>query len=133
MSKNENVKFTCRECGAHELGYQKYAKCINPVSLQENGHMEYGISVIDEDDYLCADNCFICLNCKSFVEHCGFRKETEQQLRDYLSMNSDVRKKEEMEHGEYIDGQIYAQEQKEEEQSNFEEEISAAEKLACTD
>jgi len=119
MSNNKNVEFTCRECGAHELGYQKYAKCTNPVFLQENGNMEYGISQYDEDDYLCADDCFICLNCKSFVEYCGFRIETEKQLLDYLAMAPQIREKEEMEHKALMSDQIYAQEQKEKEQADM--------------
>lgn len=117
MTDEKKLQFTCRKCGAHELGYQKYAKCIAPVSLQENGHMEYGPSEIDEDDYLCAEDGFICLNCKALVEHCGWRVETEKQLIDYLTMDPDVREKEEAEYGDCIDAEIHDQEQKEEEQA----------------
>ena len=67
-SKNEKVKFECRECGSNHLGYQKYVKCITPVSLQDNSQMEYGLSEIDEDDYLWTDNCFVCMDCKAVVE-----------------------------------------------------------------
>ncbi len=117
MCDDKKLQFTCRKCGAHELGYQKYAKCIAPVSLQENGHMEYGPSEIDEDDYLCAEDGYICLKCGSFVEHRGWRVETEKQLIDYLIMNPDVREQEEKEYGEVMSAQISAQEQKEEEQA----------------
>ena len=50
MCDDKKLQFTCQECGAHELGYQKYAKCIAPVSLKENGGVEYGCSEIDEND-----------------------------------------------------------------------------------
>jgi len=122
MCDNKKLQFTCRDCGAHELGYQKYAKCIAPVTLQENDHMEYGHSEIDEDDYLCAEDGFICLNCKALVEHCGWRVETEKQLIDYLTMDREVREKEEKEYGELMSAQIDAQEQREEEQA----EVSAS-------
>ncbi len=90
MCDDKKLQFTCRECGAHELGYQKYAKCIAPVSLQENGNVEYGSSVVDEDDYLCGDEGFICLNCETPLEHLGYRRETEKQLIDYLTMAPQV-------------------------------------------
>ena len=84
--------------------------------------MEYGHSEIDEDGYLCAEDGFICLNCKALVEHCGWRVETEKQLIDYLTMDREVREKEEKEYGELMSAQIDAQEQREEEQA----EVSAS-------
>ena len=80
MKVKSKVKFECRECGSHGLGYQKYVKCLTPVAMTDNGQMEYGQSVFDEDDYLCADSGYICLNCETFVEHCGYRFETEKDL-----------------------------------------------------
>ena len=117
MCDDKKLQFTCQECGAHELGYQKYAKCIAPVSLKENGGVEYGCSEIDENDYLCAEDGFICMNCEAFVEHCGWRIETENQLIDYLTMDPQVREQEEKEYEGYVDAEVCAQEQKEEEQA----------------
>ena len=126
MNKPNKIQFTCRECGSHELGYHKYAKCITPVTLQEKGHLEYGLSEIDENDYLCADNCFICLNCKAFVSHCGYKMEIERELIDYLNMDVNIRKKEEKEYEEYIAAVISDQEQ--ERQDWLDAEISVADK-----
>lgn len=111
MCTKKSLKFTCSECGSDQLAYQKYVKCSTPVVLHENGNIEYGQSKFDEDDYLCADNHFICMDCGASVEHCGWRFETEKQLIDYLTMDPDVRNKEETEYSEHIDAQINAQEQ----------------------
>jgi hypothetical protein len=40
--------------------------------------------------------------------------KTEKQLINYLTMDAEVREKEEREHWEYIDAQIFEQEQEEE-------------------
>ncbi len=73
MSKKSKLKFECQECGSNQLAYQNYVKCITPVELKEDGFMEYGLSQFDESDFMCSDNDFICLDCKSDIEHCGFR------------------------------------------------------------
>ena len=98
MKVKSKIKFECRECGSHELGYQKYVKCLTPVSINDNGQMEYGLSEIDEDDYLCADNCFICMNCKGTIEHGGYRFEIEKDLLNYLTMDPDVRENEQQDY-----------------------------------
>ncbi len=95
MCDDKKLQFTCRECGTHELGYQKYTKCMTPVSLQGNGHTEYGSSVIDETDYLCDDEGFVCLNCQAPLEHAGYLIKTEKELIDYLTMDPQVREEKE--------------------------------------
>ena len=82
----KDLQFTCPKCGADKLSYQKYVKCVTPVSLQENGHIEYGQSIIDEDDCLAALNGFACRKCGVMIEHCGVRLQTEKELLDYLRM-----------------------------------------------
>ena len=126
MCKPINLQFTCVKCGSHELGYQKYVKCIAPVKLQQNGHVEYGLSEFDEDDYICADDYFMCLNCGKAVEHCGWEMKTEKELIDYLNIDPNIRKKEEKEHEEYIAAVISDQEQ--ERQALLDAEISVADK-----
>lgn len=119
MSSIENVRFTCQKCGADKLSYQKYAKCKTPVLLQENGHIEYGQSVIDEDDYLATLNGFSCSACETLIEHCGVRVETEKELLDYLSMEPFDRQHQQQEYDEILGAQISAQEQKEKELANM--------------
>ena len=120
----EKVKFTCQNCGDHELGYQKFVKCVAPVLLQGNGHIEYGLSVVDEDDYLCVGNTFICNSCGSLVEHCDIRMETEKELIDYLTMEPFDRLHQQQDHQELIDAQISAQEQKEKEMAMHDNEMT---------
>ncbi len=91
-------RFECQICGGDELGYQKYVKCITPVSLQDNGHMEYAPSLFDEDDYIFGDNTFICMSCKAYIVHCGYLMESEKDLLDYLGLDPDVRMKQQQEH-----------------------------------
>ena len=129
MLENKNVEFTCRECGAHELGYQKYVKCVTPafLNVKENGHIEYGQSVIDEDDYLDTLKAFACRSCGRLIEHCDYRMETERELLNYFAMDPIVREKEEMEYKAFMSTPINVQDLKNKEQNDFEEEIS------CTD
>ena len=87
MCEKKDLQFTCRECGSDKLSYLKYVKCITPVSINKNGHIEYGQSIIDEDDYLATLNGFACKSCGSLIEHCGVRMESERQLVDYLTMD----------------------------------------------
>ena len=117
MTDEKKLKFTCQECGAHEIGYENFVKCTSPVWLQENNNVEYGQSVMDDKEPFFSRDCFICLNCKASIEYRGLKIETEKQLIDYLSMDPDVREEEEKKYAEYIDAQIYDQEQTEEEQS----------------
>lgn len=119
MSSNKSVKFECRECGGGELGYQKYVKCITPVMIKDDNNLEYGQSIIDEDDYLATLNGFSCSACKTLIEHCGVRVETERQLIGYLSMEPFDRQHQQQEYEELLDAQIYAQEQKEKELANM--------------
>ena len=112
MCYEKGLKFECRECGSKELGYQKYAKCITQVSLLDN-NIEYGQSIFDEDDYLISQNNFLCMDCGSDVELCGLRIKSEKELLDYLTMNPEVRNKEQAEYEEQLKAQIYAQDEQE--------------------
>jgi hypothetical protein len=76
--------FLCQHCGSTGLGYQKYVKCIIPISL-ENRDIEYGLSIVDEDNYLAVSCGFSCMSCGRLVEHCGRTFETERDLIAYLS------------------------------------------------
>lgn len=78
------INFACQHCGSEYLGYQKYVRCIYPVST-ENGEIEYGPSVIDEENYLAVSCGFMCMSCGRLVEHCGNTFETENDFIDYLS------------------------------------------------
>lgn len=99
VSMNE-FRFSCRKCGSHDLGYQKYVKCISPVFLQGDGFVKYSDSEFDEDDSLCTQNGFMCMNCKSLIEHCGCRLETEPEILSYLAMDPAVRDQQQREYDE---------------------------------
>ena len=98
----ENLVFKCSKCGSNKLAHQKYVKCITPVILPENSDLEYGLSKCNEDDYLCADNGYICMNCQKYVQHWGNKFETEKELLDYLTMDPTVRAKEQQDYDEYV-------------------------------
>ena len=116
MTEENILGFKCDECGSTELRYQKYVKCIAPVTLGKNGHIEYGLSEISEDDYLCVNNGFVCMNCKGVIRHCGVNIETEEELIDYLFMDTILREKQQKEYEDNLNAQIEAQEMKENEQ-----------------
>ena len=111
MKVNKQIKFECPSCGCNELAYQVYAKCITKIDLKENGIIEYGQSKFNPDDYLCAENTFLCTYCETYVEHCGHRMETEKELLDYLTMDPEVRAKEQQEHADYVEAVADEQEQ----------------------
>jgi len=111
MTEEMSLEFECRECGGNEFGYQKYAKCITPAKLQKNNNIKYGQSVFDEDDYLIAENTFVCVSCGGYVEHCGFRMESEKDLLGYLTVDPEVRDKEQSEYDECLKAQADDQEE----------------------
>jgi hypothetical protein len=117
VQQNE-LQFTCQKCGDHELSYQKYAKCLTPVTVKNNNNLEYSQSMIDEDDYLAIQNGFACRSCGSLIEHCGVRMETEKQLIDYLTMEPFGRQRQQQEYEELMIAESDEQEQKEKEQEN---------------
>ncbi len=118
MGKNKKFQFNCEKCRSNELGYQKYVKCVIPVSLQESGHMEYGLPNYDEDDYLATLNGFMCKACGSFVEHCGYKMVGEKEFKQYLTVDPEVRVKEQHDYEEVLCAQSNEQEQRENEQSD---------------
>ena len=117
-------KFECSECGSNELGYQKYVMCITPVIIKDGGQFEYGQSEFDEDDYIWAENGFICMNCKGLVEYCGCNVETEKDLIDYLTTDSKLLEQQEKDYESYVDAQVSTQEQRKKEQECYDQEIA---------
>lgn len=109
--EKENCEFKCWKCGGNKLAYQKYIKSLTPVSLQENGQIEYGLSVYDEDDFLTASNGFVCVECRLMLEHCGVSLETEQAVLDYLTMDPYVGQRQQAEYDEQLEVQIEAQDE----------------------
>jgi len=51
MCNKNDLKFICQKCGNHELSYQKYPKCLMPVTIRNDNNLEYGLSITDEDEY----------------------------------------------------------------------------------
>ena len=98
----KTLNFECCECGSHELGYQKYARCITPVTLKDDDHIEYGQSKIYEDDFIIQENAFVCMDCEGFVEHLGFRMETEQDLLAYLNIDPSVSDEQQAEYEQHM-------------------------------
>ena len=134
MSINKkDLKFECTACGCNELAYQVYAKCITKVELKENDNIEYSHSRFDPDDYLCAQNTFLCAYCKTYVEHRGSRMETEKELLEYLKMDLKAREKEQREYEKYVDCQAQTQEQREKEQEFYDAQVAETDMYADID
>jgi len=108
-------KFTCKKCGSVKLGYKKFVKCITPVVISPDGKIEYLQSTVDEDNYIWAENSFICLTCGEKVTYCGCDLKTEDELIDYLSKDKEEIEIEEKEYQELLEAEIYLQEQKDKE------------------
>ena len=95
-------KFKCQKCGSKNLGLQKYVRCVTPVGTQKDSHIEYGLSKFDENDYLATENGFICLNCNAFIEHCGCKMETEDDLINYLKLSPKDRDKQQQVYDDFV-------------------------------
>ena len=78
-------KFECKECGAEELAFSRYAKCLIPVVIKEDGNLGYLESVVDSDDYIQNTGYFCCLRCGSPVGDRTDHLQTERELLEYLS------------------------------------------------
>ena len=98
MTKSKKCEFTCSECGSHELGYQKFVKCVTPVTIKEDGHSVYGRSKYDDDDWVAGENGFCCLSCGKLIWHCGWNMEDERMLLQFLQMPLEIRQQEEEEY-----------------------------------
>ncbi len=103
-------EFKCEECGSIKLGYKKYVKCTMPVEIA-NGQITYGLSTVDEDNYLATCNGFCCMDCQSLIEYCGCNLETEEELRGYYNLDPKLKQQQQDEYDDIIKAKIEAQEE----------------------
>ncbi len=89
------VKFQCYNCGSSNLGYQKWISSCSPINNNDNGHIEYEQTVIDEENELDGADGFICMPCGHELHLYGHRIQTEDDLKSYLSLDPDKQKEEE--------------------------------------
>jgi hypothetical protein len=89
MNKKMEVQFECWKCKSNKMAYQKYAKCLTPVRLTNDGDLLYYDTFVEEDDYLAVLYGFCCEDCGSLIEYSGCRIETEKQLQCYLGIPSE--------------------------------------------
>lgn len=111
----KKLQFTCRECGFHDLGYQKYVKCITPVTIRDNQIIESDSSIIDKDDFIWNENGYVCLYCEASVEHCGDPVETEADLLSYLALDPKIREEQQREHDAMVAQMAEEEEQRQKE------------------
>ena len=95
--KGLNV-FKCQKCGGSKLSYQKYVQSLSEVLIKDSGHIEYGLSKIDEENELGAVQSYICRSCGTSLSFRGGIIETEEDLRFYLSMTPEELKEAEEEY-----------------------------------
>lgn len=105
MTEKSSMKFECKKCGSNKLGYQKGVLCISPVAIQSDNHIEYSQFKMGEDDSLCIENSFLCVDCNNPVSHCGCTMETEKQLLAYLTKSPEVRATEQQDYEERLKAQ----------------------------
>ena len=80
-----SIKFECKECGSGELAFSRYAKCLIPVVIIDDGQLEFLESIVDSDDYIDNEDYFCCFDCGSHVGDHTDPLQTEQELLEYLS------------------------------------------------
>ena len=94
--------FKCKNCSSTNLAYQKYVRSDTPIEIKDDGTVYYCSPVINDDDYLAVSNGFFCRDCGYMLEHSGCRMETEKDLLDYLTMDPEVRNKEQAEYEDQL-------------------------------
>lgn len=80
-----SIKFECKECGAGELVFSSYAKCLIPVVINEDGSLEYLEPVVNSDDYIQNTDYFCCGQCGSQLGNSTTYLHTEQELLKHLN------------------------------------------------
>jgi len=83
-------KFECCNCGcSDELVYEKWVNCKQKVVFHEDGHIEYGTSLIDEGNELGAVSYYKCDACGNALRIFGSQVDNESDLKHYLKMSPD--------------------------------------------
>ena len=85
--------FVCLTCGGKNLEYEKWVNCREPVKFHPGDHIVYGPPRIDDTNALGAECCYICSNCGEKPHYCGSYLYDEDDLRSYLSLPLDERRK----------------------------------------
>ena len=119
--------FECLNCGNTTLDYEKWINCRSEVIFHPDGHIEYAESVIDENNELGACCGYICSRCGEPVFHFSNRIETEAELRDYLKLSLEERRKDAELHDRILDEE--AEEEAEREKLQEEEYLETVESV----
>ena len=123
MPENNHIFFTCHQCGSHKLAYHEYVKSITPADCISDEKIYYAPMIIDENDFIPESCGFCCRDCGYMLEYCGRTVNTEIGLMSYLSLDPDLRSKEQSEYDELLRTQIDAQEKLEKKKSRREKQI----------
>ena len=81
--------FKCKKCGSGKLAYQKYARHVSPVNVQ-NGSLIYEEGRTNEDDHLPAEFGYVCRECSLPVRHAGRWLQSEEELITYLTADPQI-------------------------------------------
>ncbi len=109
MPNNNHINFTCHQCGSNKLAYHEYVKSITPAEFMSCGKLYYAPAIIDENDFIPELSGYCCMDCGHILEYCGRTVKTEIGLMSYLSMNPEVREKEQAEYDEHLKARMDAQ------------------------
>ena len=94
--------YVCLNCSGRNLDYKKWVSCKEPVAIHPDGHIEYGPPKVDDTDALGVESAFICRDCGETPLFWGSALYSEADLRRYLSLTLEERKKMEQ---DYIDAE----------------------------
>jgi hypothetical protein len=78
-------KFECNTCGSQDLAIRRYAKCLIPVVIKDDGTCEYLEAVVDSDDYIDGEDYFCCFNCQKSIENNDLPVQTEKELLEFIN------------------------------------------------
>ena len=84
-------KFVCLKCGSvgSELVFEKWVHSEEKVIIHDDGHIEYGVAEVDEDNELGAVSCYKCGACGKSLSLYGGLVGSESDLKYYLSMSKE--------------------------------------------
>ena len=84
-------KFVCLKCGSvgSELVFEKWVHSEEKVIIHDDGHIEYGVAEVDEENELGAMSGYKCGVCGHYLSLYGSHVDNESDLKYYLSMSDE--------------------------------------------
>jgi len=83
-------QFQCLYCSSHEVEFEKWINSRQKVTVHPDGRIEKGPQRLDANNSLGAQYGYVCKKCGRSVHLGPDEIQTEEELKDYLTMDPEV-------------------------------------------